>query len=639
MSRHWGLFVFVVVLTVIGLDALKYVDAGPGSGPMHAAAPVCGNNVCERGELGSCPSCVYNDPPCSAQCIEGTCPRDCSQANQRIEETCVLDPESYWDEELQECVSLSRMRTCSDPDLGVNQYRKARTFGFIKDPQRDEDTRLRIAFHDECIAHDRVLEHYCFQGKYVESIEITCDEACRDGACTEEPYCSDTDEEDPSVKGHLKTNARGWERNTTDHCVVGNSVGGYRLVQTCRFPDCYVQEFVCQAGLPTKLPPTLCRYGCSEGKCKDMASCTDSDDGMKIHNPGTVEATGHQTEKDQCLKREGSRRYISVDECSGGTCYVLEYSCAGTKLREHEPVRCTQGCSRGACAVPGPGPGTGPGQELPPNTCDFSVCPHGCRNDGSCRSEPVHTCDPHQCDDGVTFPRCDEKGRPISYFENPCLQVGRIDVSSVVDVYQEVEQMIDRIRGSQDGSGPGPGSENLDESLTFKDLNPETEVARAAASFKDKGVLTGYPDGTFRAGDYVNRAQAAKMLVQAVYGSGIDLRFSIARFTDVEQDAWYSPSVSKAVYYGIISGYPDGSFRPSNHITTAELLAMLSRALNAPAHHTLSFSDVPHNAWFSQYAGLAKQYELFPERGDRLQPNRYITRGELVVALWRLLES
>ncbi len=84
------------------------------------------------------------------------------------------------------------------------------------------------------------------------------------------------------------------------------------------------------------------------------------------------------------------------------------------------------------------------------------------------------------------------------------------------------------------------------------------------------GIVQGYDDGTFKADQPVNRAEALKMLLLAAQldmppggGSG-------ATLSDVAPDDWFAPTVDVALHYEIVSGYPDGTFRPASPITRAE---------------------------------------------------------------------
>lgn len=83
-------------------------------------------------------------------------------------------------------------------------------------------------------------------------------------------------------------------------------------------------------------------------------------------------------------------------------------------------------------------------------------------------------------------------------------------------------------------------------------------------------IIEGYPDGSMRPDDPVNRAEALKILLNAsriepAAGSGATIGFS-----DVMVDAWFAPYVQSAQELTVIEGYPDGTFRPGQPITRAE---------------------------------------------------------------------
>lgn len=172
----------------------------------------------------------------------------------------------------------------------------------------------------------------------------------------------------------------------------------------------------------------------------------------------------------------------------------------------------------------------------------------------------------------------------------------------------------------------------------FSDILLDTEEGVAAVTLYDAGVINGFPDKTFRKDELVNRAQAAKMLLLAKYGSVPDAVHS-NMFWDVYDGEWYVPYIVLAARLGIIKGYSNGSFGPQYAVNTAEFLKMLSETFALPLGGTYVYSDVPQDAWFAPYAAVAYQYDLLPNRPiGLLQPARAMTRGEVVVAIKRLLD-
>lgn len=111
----------------------------------------------------------------------------------------------------------------------------------------------------------------------------------------------------------------------------------------------------------------------------------------------------------------------------------------------------------------------------------------------------------------------------------------------------------------------------------FTDVPPDSTYFRYIETAYLRGVIGGYTDGTFRPNSPVTRAQAAKMLVGA-RGWG-EIRPATPTFSDVPSDHWAYGYVEAAASRGVIGGYTDGTFRPNNQVTRAQLSKMLALAL------------------------------------------------------------
>lgn len=88
----------------------------------------------------------------------------------------------------------------------------------------------------------------------------------------------------------------------------------------------------------------------------------------------------------------------------------------------------------------------------------------------------------------------------------------------------------------------------------------------------------GAPKGTFRPGDNLNRAEASKMLVNAAQMA--ENLSGAPHFPDVASGAWYYNFVETLYNNGVIQGYPDGTFRPGNSINRAEAAKMTDLSMN-----------------------------------------------------------
>ena len=105
--------------------------------------------------------------------------------------------------------------------------------------------------------------------------------------------------------------------------------------------------------------------------------------------------------------------------------------------------------------------------------------------------------------------------------------------------------------------------------------------------FTDQGILTGYPDGTFKPDNYLLRSEAVTLL---------NKYFNITQsgypnFKDVKPEDWFYFQVGAAHERGYINGYPDGSFKPDNKVSHMEAYIMLYNLLGMPQYNNVSVLD------------------------------------------------
>ena len=114
-----------------------------------------------------------------------------------------------------------------------------------------------------------------------------------------------------------------------------------------------------------------------------------------------------------------------------------------------------------------------------------------------------------------------------------------------------------------------------------------------------------------------------------------------ATFTDVPTSFWAYGDIESLSGLGYISGYPDGSFKPGNTITRAEFVSILAKVLKLATYNPAApdFSDVAQGDWFygsveeAVYAGIVKGY------GSTFKPDDPITREEMAVILVNALNE
>ncbi|MGI6083055.1 MAG: S-layer homology domain-containing protein [Limnochordia bacterium] len=164
----------------------------------------------------------------------------------------------------------------------------------------------------------------------------------------------------------------------------------------------------------------------------------------------------------------------------------------------------------------------------------------------------------------------------------------------------------------------------------FKDLGGNWAIEHVMA-LADKGIVGGYPDGTFRPNGTVTRAELAKMIVKAFalpHASGKQ------DFRDTQQH-WASDDIAAMGAAGLIDGYEDGAFRPEQEVNRAETIAIAMRALDinevieAEEIEDTAFSDVSATHWASRYITAADRLDILPPYyKGRLRPNEPVTRAE-----------
>ncbi|MGY4688567.1 S-layer homology domain-containing protein [Salibacterium sp. K-3] len=96
--------------------------------------------------------------------------------------------------------------------------------------------------------------------------------------------------------------------------------------------------------------------------------------------------------------------------------------------------------------------------------------------------------------------------------------------------------------------------------------------AGAISAVYEKGWMTGSAEG-FRPGETVNRAQMAEMIKEA-----FDLEEGQAVFADVDREYWAWSGISAVVQAGFADGYEDGTFRPGEELTRAQMAVILHEA-------------------------------------------------------------
>ncbi|MDD6255905.1 MAG: S-layer homology domain-containing protein [Eubacteriales bacterium] len=135
---------------------------------------------------------------------------------------------------------------------------------------------------------------------------------------------------------------------------------------------------------------------------------------------------------------------------------------------------------------------------------------------------------------------------------------------------------------------------------SFSDIS-DTPFASAIEMLSNAAIINGYGDGTFGPYDTLTRAEACTLIYKA-YGDDTYSPYSRYNFSDLPDSHWGYKYITYCAGAGIVSGYPDGTFRPNNSVTYDELISMLVRALKLNNGQIL--------AWPTGYINAARQAGL-----------------------------
>lgn len=117
---------------------------------------------------------------------------------------------------------------------------------------------------------------------------------------------------------------------------------------------------------------------------------------------------------------------------------------------------------------------------------------------------------------------------------------------------------------------------------SFPDVNKDDWFNITVSSLANMGAISGYEDGTFRPNEPISRAELAAMAVR--FYDTFEAEYEEGTFLDVDGDEWYADAIAAAEELGIIGGYPDGTVRPEANITRAETCAIVNRVLERRPH-------------------------------------------------------
>lgn len=142
--------------------------------------------------------------------------------------------------------------------------------------------------------------------------------------------------------------------------------------------------------------------------------------------------------------------------------------------------------------------------------------------------------------------------------------------------------------------------------------------------------VEGYDDMTIRPENHITRAEFVTMVVRAIGGYDSSKNYGES-FVDVSAKSWYANTIAYAKQMNLIDGYEDGTFKPNNSITRAEAAKILAEAAGLTSENTGTFPDVAEGRWYTEYVeALAEHGVIIGYANGEFRPANKITRAEAI---------
>ncbi|MGB4311297.1 MAG: S-layer homology domain-containing protein, partial [Natronincolaceae bacterium] len=151
----------------------------------------------------------------------------------------------------------------------------------------------------------------------------------------------------------------------------------------------------------------------------------------------------------------------------------------------------------------------------------------------------------------------------------------------------------------------------------FPDVESTRWSTKHIATLTNGEIITGYPDGTFKPGEFITRAELATIASRFDNLSP----FEADGFSDIAGH-WANKFINSAAKKGWVKGYPDGTFKPDRHITRAEFVTLVNAVLERKVHkkdilpEARQFPDLPEDKWYYEEMQEAINSHIYNRKED-----------------------
>ncbi|MCY9665884.1 S-layer homology domain-containing protein [Paenibacillus alginolyticus] len=172
------------------------------------------------------------------------------------------------------------------------------------------------------------------------------------------------------------------------------------------------------------------------------------------------------------------------------------------------------------------------------------------------------------------------------------------------------------------------------------DISKHWAEVTIVKAIKD-GIVSGYPDTSFKPNKNVTRGEFAVMLMNGLKPAGEGAKLAFA--DEKEIGTWAKNAVAQALKAGFIQGYDDGTFRPNEPITRTEMASMIAGAMNLKADSSAAtgFTDDQDIPSWGKGAVFALKQAGVVSGSENIQyvPSGSTTRAEAVTVIINMLNK
>ncbi|MBE6811212.1 MAG: hypothetical protein E7521_09245 [Ruminococcaceae bacterium] len=206
--------------------------------------------------------------------------------------------------------------------------------------------------------------------------------------------------------------------------------------------------------------------------------------------------------------------------------------------------------------------------------------------------------------------------------------------SSVYGNVGTYKYTVPTIKEISSGGGGGGGTSTIDKTRKYTtDIFGNEHPTHI-------GYIKGYPDGSVRPDGYITREEMTAILYR-IKNHDYDSPFSVTGevFPDVDSSRWSVKEIEYMVQDGVVVGYPDGEFKPANNLTRAEFASLIARFTSVPDWNKENvFPDLSQDHWaYNDILALYGAKLLSGYEDGTIKPENNVTRAEVMTVVNKIL--